>query len=267
MSRKFVEYFSSGAFWNQFKAADGDTTSPVFYGMAGQGCIKSICKKFVDRITEVQKDKLLSSEGKQIEIAKAARQGLKELRGGYMKFIEPLQRQFTNFETTNLPALRSTTDPLSAIRIMELRQFLATCSGGQKLNVFQSALANDDAEILGCFFERSDLFQLLAPDIIAKGKKEYMQKHCPQVLAAEKCGASLEYCIKKTAEDLSLYDNEINEDSVAIWQNFPKVNWQFDQSDQNFEAMKFNHSTSDLPRPSPAFGTPANTRTAMAQNQ
>ena len=247
MSRSYLEYFQLGAYGHKSKAAE-----------PGQQFLTSISKSFVETAESVDADSKLTAEGKQAQVEAAARAGLKAIRQGYRKHLDKLQHQFLHFDSTNLFAVTPARGPIDAVTRGELRRHLASLDGTRRREIFDVALQDLDEEILGAYFDRAKIFQLLGQDIIAAGKKRYMQAKCPAVLDAEAAGASLEFAVTQMTHELSEYSGT-NEDSSAILEGLPKPGWELEQNG-DFEAMKSNQGASVLPDPAPG---PASDRRAQ----
>jgi len=267
MARRHIEFYgtSQNGFGVNLKAPEGDTTSAMFLGQKGQLFVHNIAKKFTGKAESLRADSHFTPEGRIAELAKTATECLKELRG-IKKFVEPLTFKYKCFDSTNLPALRPTREPNESIRRMEIRQFLSAQDGAKRKGIFDQAVAELDDEILGAFFERADLYQLLGKAFIDQGRKQYLEKKAPDLLAAQIAGSVLTYNIKKTAEDLgSFADNPA--DAEAILSELPtKLDWSF-ESNNDFRTIEHNNLTSGLPSPSAVLRSDSQRKEALKKGK
>lgn len=264
MAKRHVEFYGSSpnAFGVNIRATEGDEKSPLYYGQQGQAFIHTVAKKFVSKAESLSGDSRFTQKGRKDELKKVANECLKELRSGIKKFIEPLTFKYKNFESTHLPALRKTREPNETIRRMELRQFLSAQDGKKRREIFDKAVAELDDEILGAFFERTDLYQLLGKEIINQGRKQYLQKKAPELLQAETAGAVLTYNAQKTAEDLSLFAD--TEDGKELLAELPTgLDWNFERNG-DFQTIENNQMASVLPSVSPTQMSDGQRISAMA---
>jgi len=244
--RRHIEYYSSSpnSFGINLKAPEGDTSGPLFYGQKGQLFLHQLTKRFIDKISSARDDKRLTDKGKAEQITQAANDAMKELRVNYRRFLDPLVHKYQTSDTSKVPALKPT-DTLEAVKRAELRQYLLGLDGERRREIFDAALVDDDSEILGAYFERSNLYQLLGSEILDAAKRQYLQRHAPDFLVAGTSGAVLTYNIQKTAEDLALFA-EAPDDCQAIFAELPRFDWKFESND-DFSMIQHNRLTSILP--------------------
>lgn len=250
MAKRHIEFYGSSvnSFGINLRAPEGDTTSPMVYGEKGQMLLHGIAKKFVSKAESLRDDPRYIPEGRNDALAKTAAECLKELRAGIKRFIEPLVGKYKNFDSTNLPALRRTIESNESVRRMEIRQFLAAQDGTKRREIFDGAVAELDDEILGCFFERTDLYQLLGKEIIDRGRKQYLQRKAPELLQAQIAGSVLTYNALKVTEDLGMFAN--TEDTKELLNELPtKLDWSFEPNN-DFQIIESNQMSSVLPSPS-----------------
>jgi len=248
MARKFIEFYaaSPNAFGNVLKAKAGDTTSAMFWGEKGQAFLHQISKRFIDTVQEVGKDDHLTPVGRADAIKAKAKTLLAELRRENKKFLNPLVQKFQNFDSTNLRAVTPARDPIQAVERMELRSYLRGLDGGNRLAVFNAALRENDEQVLAAFFEKSSLYQFLGAEILSAGRREYMRRNGGgDTLDAEEAGAVLVDNIKHVADGLTPYAGA-SEDAEKIYEELPKLNWQFTPT-QDTLAMRNFHLSSNLP--------------------
>jgi hypothetical protein len=249
MSRKHVEFYAASerGFGINLSGPEGDEKSTLHTGQAGQKFIHAIARKFVNKCHSAKDDDKLTPAGKQDAVSKMADECLRDLRAGIKKFVEPLVYNFTNFETTNLPALRKTVNVQESVDRMAVRQHVISLSAKERVQMLERALRQNDQEVLGAFFYKPELYRLLDPEFISKCKRQFISKNVPSVADAGKAVVTLRYNFQKTTEDLVAYASKGNEDGKAIFNGLPKeIDWQLEPNN-DFIAIQNNQMHSDLP--------------------
>jgi len=247
MARSWTEYFSAGVFPVPLKSPEGQTDGPLGVGVKAQGLLQNIAKTFTSKVESAQADVKLSPEGKADVIRKAAQAAIKEL-SGIKKYLDRLQHLYTNFDSTNAPAIRPASDPVAAIERMDIRQFIAGLDDKTRAEVFQGAMDNGDDAVLAAFFDKAQLFKLLDPAYLERSRREYIRKKVPQVHHSEQAGACLAFAAEKMVYELAPYtsDTGVSTEGAAILRRLPRPGWEIEDT-PDFRMMKSNRGPTILP--------------------
>ena len=251
MAKRWIEFFGSSpnAFGNNLRAEQNVTDGPMFQGEKGQLFLHDLGKNFLQSVEQIQKDPKLTREGQTHAMGQVAKRLLAQLRREYRRFLDPITVAYQKAQSSPAaPALQAKTDPAERIGLMELRTYLRSLGGEERRRVFDEALGKSDDRILACYFQDSDIYQLLGEDIIAAGRKKYLMKRAPETVEAEEAGSVLVDNIQHVVDDLSLYVTGASEDAAAIHSELPRLSWSFEAS-PDYDAIRFNQSVSSLPGP------------------
>ena len=217
--------------------------------------VGSGAKCTTDRVTSAEGDKKLTSPGKRDAIRRQAAELLKELKGKYRKFLDPVVEAFADFDSTGLPALRRPKDAIEAVERMRVEQSIRALSDKERVELLERSVVENDQLVLSVFFERASLHKLLSPEFIATNRREFMRQHAPKVADAELAGSVLAFDFRQVAQEFGLFAGpESAGDAAEILSHVAeveKIGMAFEPNG-DLRMMQSGSVPSNLP--SPSFG-------------